>query len=114
MATTVITWKQFEMLDIRVGTIQRVEDFPEARKPAYKVWVDLGPSIGVKKSSAQITANYTKEELTGRQVICVVNFPEKQIGPFISQVLITGFADEKGDVILAVPQRNVPNGSRLH
>ena len=109
-----ITWKEFEKLDVRVGTIQRAEDFPEARKPAYKIWVDLGPEIGVKRSSAQITDNYSKEALEGQQVLCVVNFPEKQIGPFISQVLITGFSDEKGNVVLAVPKSHVPNGSRLH
>jgi tRNA-binding protein len=109
-----ITWKEFEKLDIRVGTIQRVEDFPEARKPAYKIWVDLGPEMGIKKSSAQITGNYSKEDLGGLQVLCVVNFPEKQIGPFISQVLITGFRDAKGEVVLAVPKSNVPDGSRLH
>ncbi|MCA6078455.1 tRNA-binding protein [Fulvivirga sedimenti] len=114
MADNTITWKEFEKLEIRVGTIQRAEDFPEARKPAYKIWVDLGPDIGVKKSSAQITGNYSKADLIGQQVLCVVNFPEKQIGPFISQVLITGFTDEKGAVVLAVPKSNVPNGSRLH
>lgn len=114
MANRNITWDEFELLDIRVGTIIKAEDFPEARKPAYKIWVDLGPEIGVKKSSAQITQNYQCDELPGRQVICVVNFPEKQIGPFISQILITGFRDENGYIVLAAPQTKVPNGERLH
>jgi tRNA-binding protein len=94
-----ITWQHFEQTDIRVGTIVEADDFPEARKPAYKVSVDLGP-LGIKRSSAQITKHYTKEELIGKQVLCVTNLGKKQIGKFMSEVLVTGFADENGDIIL--------------
>ncbi|MFD2512634.1 tRNA-binding protein [Pontibacter locisalis] len=107
-----ITWQQFEQTDIRVGTIVEAEDFPEARKPAYKLTLDLGP-LGIKKSSAQITKHYTKEELVGKQVLCVTNLGKKQIGKFMSEVLVTGFADEDGDIILAQPAGKVPNGSKL-
>jgi tRNA-binding protein len=109
-----ISWADFEKVALRVGTIIRVEDFPEARKPAYKLWVDFGPEIGERKSSAQITKHYSVDELIGKQVVGVINFPEKQIGPVISQVLVTGFADENGDVILAVPDKKTPNGAKLH
>jgi tRNA-binding protein len=107
-----ITWQQFEQVELRIGTIIRVEDFPQARKPAYKVWIDLGEEVGVKQSSAQITDFYRKEELLQRQVLCVCNFPPKQIGPFISEVLVTGFITEAG-VVLAQPERPVKNGLRL-
>lgn len=107
-----INWSDFEKVELRVGTILEVADFPEARKPAYKLRIDLG-ELGIKKSGAQITRHYTKEDLLGKQVICVVNFPPKQIGPFISECLTTGFADEHGDVILAQPERQVPNGSKM-
>lgn len=96
-----------------MGTIVSVEDFPEARKPAYKIKVDFGPEIGVKQSSAQITALYSKEDLLGRQVIGVVNFPRKQIGPFRSEFLIAGFYRDDGAVVLAVPDQEVPNGAKL-
>ncbi|WP_242918454.1 tRNA-binding protein [Pontibacter liquoris] len=107
-----ITWQQFEQTDIRVGTILEASDFPEARRPAYKLTVDLGP-LGIKRSSAQITRHYTKEELAGRQVLCVVNLGKKQIGKYMSEVLVTGFADENGDIVLAQPAAKVPNGSKL-
>lgn len=109
----IITWSEFESVELRVGTIIRVDDFPEARKPAYKLWVDFGGDIGVKQSSAQITVHYTKEELIGKQIVWVVNFPPKQIGPFISEFLCTGFYREDGSVILAIPDRDVGNGAKL-
>lgn len=108
-----ITWSEFESVELRVGTIIAAEDFPEARKPAYKLTVDFWWEIGIKKSSAQITTHYTKEELIGKQIVWVVNFPPKQIGPFISEFLCTGFYREDGSVILAIPEREVPNGAKL-
>ena len=108
-----ISWEEFEAVELRVGTVLRVEAFPEARKPAYKVWVDFGPEIGEKKTSVQITALYRAEDLIGRQVVGVVNFPPKQVGPFMSEFLLTGFADEAGRIVMAVPDRAVPNGSKL-
>lgn len=107
-----ITWHDFEKVELRAGTILEVSDFPEARKPAYKVKVDFG-ELGIKWSSAQITKHYTKEELVGRQIIGVVNFPKKQIGNFMSEFLITGFADENGDIVLASINKPVPNGNKL-
>ncbi|MDZ7807106.1 MAG: tRNA-binding protein [Gracilimonas sp.] len=108
-----ISWNEFENVDLRTGTVTEVEDFPEARKPAYKLTIDFGESIGTKRSSAQITDIYTKEELVGKQIIAVVNFPPKQIGPFMSECLVTGFPNEKGQVVLAVPDKPVRNGMKL-
>ena len=108
-----ITWGDFEQVELRVGTILTVSDFPEARKPAYKLTIDFGETIGIKKSSAQITTLYTHDDLIGTQVVCVINFPPKQIGPFISECLTTGFADESGDIVLTRPEKPVPNGSKL-
>jgi tRNA-binding protein len=108
-----ISFADFENVDIRVGTIIGVEPFPEARKPAFKLRIDFGAVIGVKKSSAQITKHYTTETLMGRQVAAVVNFPPRQIGPFMSEVLTLGFPDEDGGVVLIGPSLAVPNGGKL-
>jgi tRNA-binding protein len=107
-----ISWQDFTKVELRAGTINRVEDFPKAKKAAYKIWADFG-DFGVLKSSAQITTLYSKTDLLGRQIIGVINFPPKQIGAFRSEFLVTGFILEKGEVVLAAPQRKVPNGSRL-
>jgi tRNA-binding protein len=108
-----ISWADFEKVELRVGTVLEVLDFPEARKPAWKLRIDFGPEIGERMSSAQITALYSREDLVGQQVVAVVNFPPKQIGPFRSQVLVTGFHDEEGRIVLIRPERRVPNGAKL-
>ena len=108
-----ITWSEFESVELRVGTIIRAEEYPEARKPAYKIWVDFGRDTWIKQSSAQITVHYTREELIGKQIIGVVNFGVKQIGKFMSEFLCTGFYREDGSVILAIPEREVENGAKL-
>jgi tRNA-binding protein len=108
-----IGWADFEKVELRVGTVVAAEPFPEARKPAYKLTVDFGPEIGQRRSSVQITAHYTLDELKGRQVVGVVNFPPKRVGPFMSECLITGFYREDGSVILAVPDKPVPDGAKL-
>lgn len=108
-----ITYDDFQQVDIRVGTITRTEPYPEARKPAIKLWVDFGPEIGEKRSSAQITVHYVPEELIGRQVLAVVNFPPRQIGKFMSEVLVLGLPDQKGEVVLIGPDHPVPNGGRM-
>ena len=108
-----ITFDQFLAVDVRVGTVLSAEPFPEARKPAFKLLIDVGPAIGVRKSSAQITDRYRLEELPGRKVAAVVNFPPRQIGKFMSEVLTLGFGDDEGAVILFQPDFDVPNGSRL-
>ena len=107
------TFADFEKLDIRVGTITDAKPFPEARKPAFRLWIDFGSDLGIRRSSAQITRHYTPETLIGRQVCAVVNFPPRQIGPFRSEVLTLGMPDEAGEVVLIAPGHAVPNGGRL-
>jgi tRNA-binding protein len=107
-----ISWSDFEQVELRAGTILEVFDFPEARKPAYKIKVDFGP-FGIRMSSAQITKNYTKESLINRQIVGVTNFPKKQIGKFMSEFLVTGFEDEEGNIVLTTLERKVPNGSKM-
>jgi tRNA-binding protein len=109
----VISWAEFEKVDVRVGRVVAVDEFPEARKPAWKLTIDFGPEIGVRRSSAQLKALYAREELLGRQVLAVVNFPTKQIGPFMSECLTLGVPDEQGQVVLIGPEREVPVGGKL-
>lgn len=109
-----ITYDDFRKIDIRVGTIVAAEPFPEARRPAYKLTVDFGPAIGTRRTSVQITQRYTLEELPGKQVAAVLNFPKKQIGKFMSEVLVLGFPDENGNVVLIQPSLGIPNGGRLY
>ena len=108
------TVEDFKKLDIRIGRILSAEDFPEAKKPAYKLKIDFGPEIGIKTSAGQLPQNYTKEQLTGRLVLCVINFPPRKIGPVLSEVLTLGVPDEKGECILIGPEREVPTGGRLY
>lgn len=112
--TEQIGFDDFMKVDIRVGRIVRAETFPEARKPAIKLWIDFGPGIGEKKSSAQITVHYAPDDLPGKQVIAVTNFPPRQIGPFMSEVLVLGLADADGEIVLLSPDRDVPEGGRMH
>ncbi len=109
-----IGFDDFLKVDIRIGTVRRAAPYPEARKPAIKLWIDFGDALGERKSSAQITAHYTPEALVGRQVLAVVNFPARQIGKFMSEVLVLGVSDENGDVVLLGPERPVANGARMH
>lgn len=112
--TNEISWGDFTKVFLAAGTILQVEEFPEARKPAYKITVDFGDELGVRKTSAQVTALYEPADLIGKQIIGVVNFPKKQIGPFMSEFLLTGCADEEGRIVITTLEREVPNGSRLH
>lgn len=111
--TDLITYTDFEKVDIRAGRIIDVQDFPEARRPAYKLWVDFGPEIGVRKTSAQVVQNYTSDQLKGRIIAGVVNFPPKQIGKYMSEFLVLGFPDADGNVTLIAPDKDVPLGGRL-
>lgn len=111
--TAQIGFDDFLKVDVRVGTVVEALPFPQARKPAYKLKIDFGPEIGIKRSSAQVTVHYQPDELVGRQVAGVVNFPPRQVGPFMSEVLTLGFSDENGDIVLLGPERPVPNGSRM-
>ena len=108
-----ISWSDFEKVEIRAGTVVEVKEFPEARKPAFILKIDFGEEIGIKQASAQITDHYAMEDLHGKQVICVVNFPPKQIGPFVSECLVTGLYREDGSVVLAVPDNEVSNGAKF-
>lgn len=112
--TALISYDDFRKVDIRVGTIVAVDPFPEARRPALKVTIDFGPEIGRRRSSAQVTVRYQAEELVGRQVAAVVNFPPKQIGRFMSEALVLGFPDDRGEVVMIAPDKPVPNGGRLY
>ena len=109
-----ISFDDFMKVDIRVGTVTRAEPFPEARKPAIKMWIDFGPDIGERKTSAQVTVHYTPETLIGTQVMGVVNFPPRQIGPFMSEVLVLGLPDKGGEIVLLSPDQKVPEGGRMH
>ncbi len=109
-----ISFDDFLKVDIRVGTVVDVQEFPEARKPTYKLWIDFGEEIGTRKTSVQIVANYSMDDLMGRKVMAVVNFPPRQIGPFMSEVLTLGFPDAEGEVVLAGPSLPVPNGGRMY
>ncbi|MDA0361644.1 MAG: tRNA-binding protein [Proteobacteria bacterium] len=109
-----VSYNDFEKLDVRVGEIVRAENYPEARKPAIKLWLDFGEDLGLKKSSAQISQNYKASDLIGRKVVAIVNFPPRQIGKFISEVLVLGVPDSKGQVVLLVPNVDVPTGGRVH
>ena len=111
---TTITFDDFLKVDVRVGTVVQAEPFPEARRPAMKLWVDLGPDIGIKKTSAQITKHYGLRDIVGRQVAAVVNFPPKQVGKFMSEILVLGFPDARGEVVIIGLDRTVPNGGRLY
>lgn len=113
-ASEPIGFADFQKVEIRVGTVVRAEPYPEARRPALKIWVDFGPAIGQRKTSAQLTRHYTPETLVGRQVAAVLNFPPKQIGKFMSEILVLGFPDAEGEVVLVTPERAVPNGGRLY
>ena len=108
-----ISWSDFEKVELRIGTVIKAEDFPEAKKPAYKLWIDFGDGIGVKKSSAQLTVLYKKEEVLGKQVLCCINFPPKQVANFISECLTCGFIGDNGEIALAIPERKVKNGAKL-
>jgi len=109
-----IDYEDFEKIDLRIGTIIEIEGFFKAKNPSYKIWIDLGPELGIKKSSAQITTFYRKEDLIGTQVLCICNFKSKQIADFMSEVLVTGFLAADGGIVLTTVERKVPNGSKLH